>query len=136
MKISNTVHKMIRVMLITALVMVAAGAVVSAFYPIIPSILFFSFGILLTTCLNIVKVVWLEQAVQKAVDMEDPATAGSYIRIQYLLRFLLTGLVFIFAILVPFIDLWGALVGLFTFHVAKYTLRSIIKSDSDNVNIF
>ena len=132
MKISSTVHKMIIVMLITALIMIIAGAIVSAFYPVILSIFSFSLGVLLTTCLNIVKVVWLDRVVQRAVDMDDSATAGNYIRFQYLFRFLLTGLVFIFAIIVPVIDLWGALVGIFTFNVAKYALIFIIKKEDEN----
>jgi len=133
MKISNTVQKMIIVMLVTALIMIITGAIVSVFYPVIPSLLFFALGVLLTTCLNIVKVVWLEKSVQKAATMEDPATAGNYIRLQYLLRFLFTGLVLIFAVLVPVIDLWGALVGIFTFHVAKYSLPLIIKTNDENI---
>ena len=132
MKISNTVHKMIVIMLITALIMIFVGAVVSVFYPFIPSIFSFSLGILLTTCLNIVRVVWLDRVVQRAVDMDDSVTAGNYVRFQYLFRFLLTGLVFIFAIIVPVIDLWGALVGVFTFHAAKYALIFIVKKEDKN----
>ena len=134
MKISNTVHKMIVVMLVAALIIIIAGAVAFVFYPVI-SVLPFSLGVLLMTGLNIVKVIWLEQAVQKAVDMEDQVAAGNYIRMQYLFRLLLTGLVFIIAILVPIIDLWGALAGIFTFHAAKYALAFIVKTDDKNTNI-
>ena len=134
MKTSNTVNKMIVIMLAAALIIIIAGAAASVFYPVI-SILPFSLGVLLMTSLNIVKVVWLEKAVQKAVDMEDQTIAGNYIRMQYLFRLLLTGLVFVIAIIVPIIDLWGALAGIFTFHAAKYALVFIVKTDDENTNI-
>ena len=126
MKISETVRKMIIVMLFAALLIIVAGIVISVFYPVI-QVFAFALGVMLTTALNILKVVWLERAVEKALSMEDQTAAGNFIRLQYLLRTLLTGLVLVVAALVPFIDLWGAVAGIFTFHAAKYSLGFIHK---------
>jgi len=131
MRISGTVRKMIIVMLITATIMIIAGAVASAFYHaliIIP----FALGVLLTTFHNVAKVIWLERAVDKAVAVEDQTVAGNYIRVQYLLRLLFTALILVIAILLPFVDFLGAAVGIFTFHTAKWSLGFIVKNDDAN----
>jgi len=133
MAISVTVRKMIMVMLVAGMVMAIGGAVLSVFYPVINPFTF-SAGVLLTTVLNIVKVVWLERAVEKAVGMEDQTAAGNFIRLQYLLRMLLTGLTLFAAVVIPFVELWGAVVGLFTFHAAKYSLGFIIKEDNTDIS--
>jgi len=138
MRISETVRKMIMVMLVTALVMAVAGTVASVFYPI--HSLHFAIGVLLTTGLNIIKVIWLEHAVEKAVAMDDQTAASNYIRMQYLLRLLLTGLILVFAavmanrMFVPSL-LWGAVIGIFTFHAAKYALVFIVKANDTDADI-
>jgi len=132
MKISDTVKKMIVVMLVTAAIMIIAGIVASTYYfALLP--VPFAFGVLLTTFHNIIKVVWLEQAVDKSVAMEDKVTAGNYIRVQYLLRLLFTGLVLVIAIFIPAIDFLGAAIGIFTFHAAKWSLGFIVKTDDTNI---
>jgi len=128
MNVSETVRKMIMVMLVAGLIMSIAGFVFSIFNPIIHP-LYFTFGVLLTTGLNVLKVVWLERAVQAAVLMEDQTASSNYIRVHYLLRFLLTGLVLVAAVYIPFIDLFGAIFGLFTYHAGKYSLGIFIKQE-------
>jgi hypothetical protein len=92
------------------------------FFPSINAF-YFALGVLLTTAVNIAKVALLDRAVRRALKMEEQAGAN-YVRVQYLLRFLLTALVLVIAAVVPFIDLWGAAAGIFTLQVAGYTLGS------------
>ena len=59
--------------------------------------------------------------------------APNYIRIQYLLRFVLTGGILILAALAPdyIINLWGAAAGIFTLQIAVVLTKNDIK-DMDN----
>ena len=115
-------------MLVTSLVM-SIGGIIGSFYISTLHALPFILGVILTTCLNIVKVIWLERAVNATVNLEDQKAAARQIRLHYVLRLLLTLLVLLAAVFIPFIDLWGAVVGLFTFHPAKYALGVFIKTD-------
>ena len=131
MKISLTVRKMIMVMLVSALVMVICGTIASFYFEVLRPVPF-AFGVLLTTGLNIIKTVWLERSIDRAMAIGDDTAATNHIRIHALLRFALTGLVLALAVFVPFIDLWGAVAGIFTYHPAKYALYFITKSDNSD----
>ena len=102
---------------VSALVLIAGSAV---FYR---SLLFlpFALGVFLTCALNCLKVVMLERAVEKAMD--KGSGAKGYMGLQYLLRFLLTGIVLALAATQDFISLWGAIAGIFTFPVAALSLK-------------
>lgn len=130
MIISSTVRKMIMVMLVSAAIFIAVAFFISLQHAVL-DIFPFAFGVLLSTAINIVKVVWLERAVDRATNMDDEKAAGAYIRGQYLLRFLMTGGILVAAAILsegPSL-LWGAVVGLFTFHPAKYSLAHIVKTE-------
>ena len=134
MKISGTVRKMIMVMVAAALFIIVAGLVASIrFLVIIP--IPFTLGVLLTTCLNVVKAVWLERVVERIIAMDDEAAAVSYVRVQYFMRFVLTAVVLVIAGLTPeyIISLWGAIAGIFTFHVGKYSLTFLSKADDKDM---
>ena len=133
MRMSGTVRKMIAVMMATGLIMSVAGFVFSLFQPLIHPFNF-TLGVLLTTGLNIIKAIWLERVVERAVSMENQDAAANLIRAQYLIRFLFTGLVLAVAALVPVVDLWGAIAGIFTFHVAKYYLMFSVKLDDPDLS--
>ena len=135
MKISTVVKKMIIIMIAAALVFIAVGIIFSFFYPILLPVPF-AIGVIISTLINIAKVIWLEQAVERAALMDNETTAGNYIKMQYMLRFGLTAAVLIITALVsngPDV-IWGAVVGLFTFHPAKYALSSIAKTDEKSVD--
>ena len=132
METSVIVRKMSIVMLIAALVIIVAGAAASIYFPELRPISF-ALGVLLSTGLNIIKVFWLDRAVKTATAMEDQKTAANYIRLQYLLRFLFTALVLLIAVFVPFIELLGAVIGIFTFHVAKYAIGPMLKNSDSNI---
>ena len=131
MALSVAVKKMILGILVSALVIGIGGAVVyTVFFPPFPA-LGFVLGLAMTTLLNIVKVVMLERTVTKATAMnvDESASATRLLGVQYLIRFVLTGLVLVAAATLDFIDLWGAFAGIFTFLVAAHSLRFTLPKD-------
>jgi predicted outer membrane lipoprotein len=113
---------MIKFMVIVALVMIAAGAIFFRSTEAFP----FALGVFLTTALNVLKAVWLEHTVNRVAEMEEGQAGSNLVRLQYLLRFLLTGLVMVAAVYLPFIHLWGAVAGIFTFPISAHLLRFTI----------
>jgi len=105
--------------------MMAGGALL---YRSIDS-LYFIIGVLLTSSLNIGKIVLLNRTVQRTLDMDNPDKGKTYIRLQYLMRYFLTGAVLLAAGIItmyvepPFINLWGALAGVFTLQISVIITR-------------
>ena len=91
--------------------------------------LYFAIGVILTSSLNVGKVWLLERTVQKTLEMDDPASGKNYVRINFLLRYILTGIVLAAAGLVsvyvdpPFINIWGAIAGIFTLQISVIIVR-------------
>ena len=104
----------------------------SAIYYRSLSFLPFALGAVMGTALGAAKIVMLDRMVSKVVGME-PARAGNYVRVQQLLRLLLTGIVLVIAALVPFISLWGAAAGVLTYQIAVYSLKWFQKRDAGAV---
>ena len=121
MKISVTARRMVIGIIVTSLVFIAAGALYYRSYGVFP----FAAGVVLMAALNVLKVAMLERAVNNAVDIEDKKDAGNYLRVQYMLRLLLTGIVLFIAATdkVPFVSLWGAIAGIFTFQIAAFSIK-------------
>ena len=107
-----------RMMLVVGALWLALVAASAAYYRSMDC-LPFALGSLLGVALNVLKIVMLDRAVRRAVQMEE-ASAGGYVRMQHFLRFLLTGVVFLAAALVPFLSLWGAAAGVLTLQVALF----------------
>ena len=113
--------------------MVVAGIVVSLAVNSIDSMqaLYFPLGVILSSALNVLKVVLLERAINKTLDMDEPKAGSNYIRIQYLMRYFLSGAVLLAAGLItkyvdpPFINIVGALVGIFTMQISVIVVRSM-----------
>ena len=82
---------MIKMIMIAALVIIVIGIV---YYRSLASVPFI-FGVLITTGLNIFKLRMLERTVQKVVNMDDQAAGKNIVRFQYLLRYLMTGVVLV-----------------------------------------
>ena len=124
---SHASKKMILVIGISVLVLIVAGAI---FYRSIEA-LYFAIGVILTSALNVLKVAMLERTVKKVIDMDEPNAGKNYVRFQYLIRYFLTGLVLLAAGLVsayvkpPFINIWGAVAGVFTLQIAVISVRSM-----------
>ena len=126
MKLSLPSKRMIQVVLITALAMMAGGAVFYRSLEAFP----FALGVLLTSALNAGKILMLERTVKRAIDMEDPKSGKNYVRIQFLLRYFLTAAILVAAGLTPFISVWGALFGIFTLQISVIIVR-VMKLDGN-----
>jgi len=121
MKLSDIATKMLWVICVLLLLLVAGSI---AYYR---SLLFlpFAYGALLGAAVNMVKVVMLDRTVKKAVGMESN-DAGNYVRLQYFLRFVLTGAVLVLAAKVPFISIWGAAAGILTMQFAAFCAKRFV----------
>jgi len=120
MRLSDTARRMMWVLCISLPVIIAGGAVYHFYHKF--SFMPFALGAALGTALNIAKVIMIDRAVKKIVNM-DSVKAGNYVRSQHLLRFLLTGIVLVLTALIPFINLWGAAIGVLVYPIALYFLR-------------
>ena len=127
MKLSLAAKKMIMVIGASALLIMIGGAI---YYRSLEA-LAFALGALLTSGFNVVKVCMLERNVQKILDMTDAGESKNFIRGQSLIRYVLTGAVLVVAAITPFINLWGAIIGVFTMQISAFALR-FLKIDDDD----
>lgn len=114
-------------MIVTICILAPIFMVASVLYYRSLSCLPFVLGVLLGSLASVAKVLLLERAVDRAVNMEKKAAAG-YITLQHMLRLFLTGAVLVLAALVPAINLWGAAAGVLTYQVAVYLIKFTVKS--------
>ena len=82
---------MTRMVMVAALIIIIAGVIYYRSLAALP----FAFGVIITSGLNIMKVRMLAKTVQKVVNMEDQEAGKNLVRIQYLLRYFLTGVVLV-----------------------------------------
>jgi len=84
---------MIKMVFISALIIIAAGVVyyiaTNQFLAVIP----FALGVMASSGLNIFKLRMLERTVQKVIYMDDQEAGKNIVRLQYLLRYFMTGVV-------------------------------------------
>ncbi|MGI6577389.1 MAG: ATP synthase subunit I [Eubacteriales bacterium] len=123
MKMSNLAKRTT----IAILVIVSICVIVSVIYYRSLGFLPFLFGALLGSAVSIAKIFLLERTIDKALKMEKKS-AGQYVSIQYILRLLLTGVVLVLGAVVPQINLWGVVSGIFAFHIALYFIKFTTKS--------
>ncbi len=109
-------------MVINILIIAFASILISVAYYRSMNFLPFLFGVLSGSALSILKVFLLEHTVNMALTMEK-TRAGAYVSIQYILRFLLTGIVLYFGAVVPQVSLWGVAAGILSFQLAAYNLK-------------
>jgi len=125
--------RMMQVICISACVMIVGGII---FYRSIEAV-YFAIGVILTSSLNIWKVILLERTVAKTLDMDDAEAGKNYVRFQYLLRYFLTAIVLLGAGLIsarvdpPFISIWGAVAGIFTLQIAVIATRGMKREEDD-----
>jgi len=129
MKLNDIAKKMIFVLCILLAVITVGSAIYYRSLAFLP----FATGALLVVALNIVKIVMLDHAVDKALTMTEGKSAGNYMRVQYFLRFILTGAVLVFAATSPYINLWGAVAGVFTMPVAAYSMKIFYGNDVNQI---
>jgi uncharacterized protein (DUF58 family) len=124
-RLSPAARGMCKYILLSAAMIIAAGAALYTYWGDYIKILWFALGVSLTSALNLLKVFWLEQTVNKSLSMESPA-GENYVRMQFLLRNFLTLAVLVAAALShPYINLVGAVLGIFTFKIATFSLRNV-----------
>ncbi|BAM47816.1 ATP synthase subunit I [Amphibacillus xylanus] len=123
MKLSSLAKKMIITIIIISIISTLGSVIYHRSLDFLP----FLFGAALGSAVSIAKVFLLESAVNKALKMEKK-TAGNYVTIQHVLRLLLSGVVLFLGAVVPQISLWGVAVGIISFQIAVYTIRSTTKN--------
>lgn len=111
-KISDTTKQMIKNMILVSFIALLLICFVKTFLPYI-------LGLTLGTAFAITKLILMERAIDKSLDML-PKTAEKYIYAQYMLRYLLTGLLLFFVIRSENISLLGFLIGLFSLQISAY----------------
>lgn len=123
MQLTDLAKNMIRSILIIAVIFTVGVAIYYRSLDFLP----FMLGVVLGSAVSIYKVILLESAIDKALDMEKKR-AGNYVSLQHLLRLLLSGVALVLGALVPWISLWGVVVGILAFQLALYTIKFTSKS--------
>ena len=118
MKLSDIAKRMIWIIGISFIVLVAGGIIYYRSTKCLPFIL----GAFLGTSLNVFKIIMIERTVKKATGMEKEQVKN-YVTIQHFLRFLLTGVILFLSAILQFINLWGAVAGVLSFHVAAFSMK-------------
>lgn len=113
-------------MIITILVLTLICTLASALYYRSLDFLPFLYGAILGSAVSIAKVILLERAVDKALNMEE-RRAGSYVGLQHMLRLLISGLALFIGAVVPQFSLWGVTAGILAFQLALYSVRFATK---------
>ncbi len=86
---------------------------------IMPDVWAYGKGILFGTVFSILKLKLMENSFSTAVTKE-PNKAKIYANVQYLIRYLLTGIVLVVGVLEPGIHIVGVILGLLSMKVAAY----------------
>jgi len=121
MKLTDVTKKIIGVIcLLTLLFTVAAALFIRHF-----GVLDFALGAILGAGLSVYKVISLDRMVSAA--QEGRPARGIHLR--YILRFLLTGGVLLVGALVPFVNFWGVVAGIFTLPLAAFSMRFVKTAD-------
>ena len=125
MKLSRTSKNIIIMIGLAALAMIIGGVI---FYRSIHA-LYFAFGVIITSSLNVGKVFLLEKTVTNTLELQDENAGRNYVKLQFMLRYVITALVLLGVGLInlyvnpPFISIWGTLFGMFTLQVAVIIVR-------------
>ena len=113
-----------RMILMSTYVIAAVALVVGLFF--CEDKFTFFLGIALGTGFSTLKMIMMERSVKKSLDMNS-VSAGNYIRLNFTIRYFLTGVVLALAALVPTIDLWGAVIGVFASQVSVHFVNVLLR---------
>ena len=80
-----------QMVIVASVIIILIGALVYRSFAVIP----FAFGVIITSALNVLKVQMLERTVQRVVLMDDQEAGKNAVRLQYLLRYVLTGAILV-----------------------------------------
>lgn len=131
MKLSVLAQKMIKYIAIITAVLVVGGVILCLAVPSLsgdemsPAVLALqvALGIIFSSLINVLKVYLLDRQVAKLSTMDDPKRGQYYASGQALLRFFITGAGLLAAHFIPFTNLFGAVVGAFTWNIAIYAMN-------------
>lgn len=126
MRLSDIAKRMVRVVLVIALLCVIASIIYYRSLEFLP----FLFGIILGSVVSIVKIRLIDNTVDKAMEMEKKK-ASKYLALQNTLRLLLSGIVLVIGALAPQVSIWGVAAGIFAFPLATYTENFRMKTGGD-----
>lgn len=123
MKTSDLARKIIFRILVIALASILLSIIFYRSFAFLP----FMYGVFLGSAVSVAKVVLLDRAVDRALEMGQKK-AGNYVSLQHVLRLLLSGIVLVLGAIVPQISLWGVAVGIIAFQFAIYGVRYTAKN--------
>ena len=86
----------------------------------------FTIGLVFGLVFSILKLMLMKNSIKKSVTMPE-AKAQRYANVQYMIRYLLTGIVLLVAALEPTINLLGVFLGLLSMKVGAYMQLFVIK---------
>lgn len=118
MELSSIAKRMIVTILILTLICTLGSVLYYRSLDFLP----FLYGAILGSAVSIAKVILLERAIDKALNM-GKRRAGGYVGIQHLLRLLISGVALFIGAVVPQISLWGVAAGILSFQLAVYMTR-------------
>ena len=113
--------KMILVIVVLSILISIGGAI---YFQTVDEAAPFAAGVAMTMALNIAKVLLLKKAVANSLT-KDAFSAKAHLQYTYFLRLILTAAVLVAAALIPdnFVNLFGAVFGIFTLHISSYSMR-------------
>ena len=129
--LSDTCKKLIRNTIVCAVTFYILGMIATYFGFFTDSYFHFTVGMLFGSVFTVLKIMLLEKAVQKAVNM-SPQDSSNYMRLNYMNRYFLTAIVVVIAIFVNHIGLIGTLLGLFTMTPATFITGKLEKDKKNN----
>lgn len=95
----------------------------------VENILYWIIGIVAGTIISVIKVIMLYKTLDKAVDM-SPEDAKNYTRSRYTFRMVLSIVLVIVAIKIPYVNVIGVIVGLLLVQPAVYIVNFINKNNN------
>lgn len=95
----------------------------------VDNILYWIIGIVAGTIISVLKVIMLYKTLDKAVDM-SPEDAKNYTRTRYTFRMVLSIVLVIVAIKIPYVNVIGVIVGLLLVQPAVYIVNFINKNNN------
>ena len=86
----------------------------------------YTVGLLFGLIFSILKLMLMQNSIKKSLTMPE-GKAQKYANVQYMIRYVLTGIVLLVAALEPSINLLGVFLGLLSMKVAAYMQLFVIK---------
>ena len=123
LKLSEMATRMIYVIAICVVVILFVGALLA--YLDIARFLPIALGAVFGAAISVLKVIMIDMTVKKVTGM-DTVKVSNFVRGQHILRFVLTGVLFVVAAIVQFINIYSAAAGVLSFQAATMSTRKVL----------